>query len=181
MDYTWLIGTTLFVGTVGGIVFFFNEYKEEIILWYTRLLSELAREDYIKEHKESIMKELCSSELTIYIDEELDRVHAQKQLLYEEQGQSYFWYLEKSHELALVKGHQMPFDRLFMGRLVRDFCVERLLLLSTLFKESTEPRRIVTAFIRLAKQPIVDRETRAQQRERLRKEEEEAKLCIEEQ
>ena len=167
MDYVWLIGTTLFVVVVGSVVFVVNENKEHITAWYITLLNEWEREDYVKKHRDALLNEMCHEELTIYIDKELDQVHAKKRELYAEMDRPYFGYMEESHEIAMLKGHRMPFNDLFVQKLIHEFSRARWLLLYALLGEARHARCLVTMLLIRSKQPRIDRKTRKQQRKQL--------------
>lgn len=141
IDYALPIGIAVFVATVGSLQFLLNNKKDEIAVWYIRLLNEWKQQDYLDLCGKELQLSLCKHDLTIVVNKADDEAHAIKRAEVEKEGGVYFEHLHESKELAWIPDHSLPFDRVFVQKIVTQFCTERWMLISSLvlLKVEDEP------------------------------------------
>lgn len=167
---SFFIGASLFVGCVVFIASTFFLYKEDILAWYIALWNVWQRDDYIEENREKLMNDLRENELIVYVDEELDAAHLKKEQEFRRQGRRYLFYLEKSYEVAILKGHGLLFDLRAVKKLQYMFWLPRCMLLRHVIDVGdANVMKEVERFIyeRVIGHLTIDRESRPKERKKM--------------
>lgn len=151
---------------LGFVVFFYIlRHQNRWIEARTRQLIAQQRSTYIKNNYDAIQSTLCKEDFISYLDEALDQAHEYMRQEYERANRRYMWYMEKSTQIALLKGHQISFSVPLIQEIIRHFCLKRYLLLKECIECKELPQfHIISLLCRLLI-PKMDLTTRANQRQ----------------
>ncbi len=157
MDKWLIICLSLFIVCTTGVVVYVKLNHRRLKMRRMRSIRRHDRLQYIRENAAQLQRDMCESRLTVYVDEELDQLHATRASEYERLGMdAYDYYIETSKELVWLENHIMSFDVPLAYELIHTFCSVRYLFLRLLLRNN---RHVVQRVIKLLYRelsPLID-------------------------